>query len=85
MNFNLQVKFEDGTTRQAVGKAVDIVAFEQNFNISMSSLQKDTRLEHLFWLAWHVEKRTGATGLEFMPWLETIEMVEAFDPKASKA
>ena len=85
MNFNLQVKFEDGTTRQCVGKAVDIVAFEQKFSMSMTALQKDTRLEHLFWLAWHVEKRTGATGLEFMKWLETIEMVEAFDPKASKA
>lgn len=85
MNFNLQVKFEDGTTREAIGKAVDIVAFEQNFNMSMAALQKDTRMEHLFWLAWHVEKRTGATGLEFMKWLETVEIVQAFDPKELKA
>lgn len=85
MNFNLQVKFEDGTTREAIGKAVDIVAFEQNFNMSMAALQKDTRMEHLFWLAWHVEKRTGTTGLEFMKWLETVEIVQASDPKALKA
>lgn len=85
MNFNLLVKFEDGTTREAVGKAVDIVAFEQQFSMSMAALQKDTRMEHIFWLAWHVEKRTGATGLEFMKWLETIEIVEAFDPKGLKA
>lgn len=85
MNFNLQIKFEDGTTREAIGKAVDIVAFEQNFNMSMAALQKDTRMEHLFWLAWHVEKRTGGTALEFMKWLETVEIVQASDPKELKA
>jgi hypothetical protein len=42
-------------------------------------------MEHLFWLAWHVEKRTGATTAEFLKWLETVEIVQASDPKASKA
>ena len=84
MNFNLQIRFEDGTTRDVTGKAVDIVAFEQNYDMSMASLQKDTRMEHLFWLAWHVEKRTGQTTDEFLKWLETVEIVQASDPKASK-
>jgi hypothetical protein len=30
----------------------------------------------LFFIAWHAEKRTKATGLDFEPWLETVEMVE---------
>ena len=81
MNFNLQVSFSDGTTRDVAGKAADIVAFETKFDMSMSSLQKDVKITHLFFLAWHAEKRTGATALEFEAWLDTVEMVTAADPK----
>jgi hypothetical protein len=81
MNFNLQVSFSDGTTREVAGKAADIVAFETKFDMSMSSLQKDVKITHLFFLAWHAEKRTGATTLDFDAWLDTVEMVTAADPK----
>jgi hypothetical protein len=81
MNFNLQISFSDGTTRDVAGKAADIVAFENKFDLSMSSLQKDVKITHLFFLAWHAEKRTGATPLDFEAWLDTVEMVTAADPK----
>jgi hypothetical protein len=81
MNFNLQISFSDGTTRDVAGKAADIVAFESKFDLSMSSLQKDVKITHLFFLAWHAEKRTGATPLDFEAWLDTVEMVTAADPK----
>jgi hypothetical protein len=81
MNFNLQVLFNDGTTRDVIGKAADIVAFEQHFDLSMASLQSNVRMTHLFFLAWHVEKRTGATTDEFEKWLESVDMVQAAEAK----
>jgi hypothetical protein len=81
MNFNLQVVYEDGTTRDVVGKAVDIVAFEQKFDISMANLQNSVKLTHLMYLAWHVEKRTGNTKDDFDKWLDSVEMVQAADSK----
>jgi hypothetical protein len=81
MNFNLQILFNDGSTRDVVGKAVDIVAFEERFNMSMASLQNDVRMTHLFFLAWHVEKRTAATTDEFEKWLESVDMVQAGEAK----
>lgn len=81
MNFNLQVVYSDGTTRDVVGKAVDIVAFEQKFDISMASLQNSVKITHLMFLAWHVEHRTGNTKDDFDKWLESVDMVQAADPK----
>lgn len=81
MNFNLQVVYSDGTTKDVVGKAVDIVAFEQKFDMSMANLQKEVKLTHLFYLAWHAENRTGSTKDEFEKWLENVDMVQAADPK----
>jgi hypothetical protein len=81
MNFNLQVVYSDGATRDVVGKAVDIVAFEQKFDISMASLQNSVKVTHLMFLAWHVEHRVGNTKDDFEQWLETVDMVQAADPK----
>jgi len=81
MNFNLQILFVDGTTHDVTGKAADIVAFEERFDLSMASLQSNVRMTHLFFLAWHVEKRTNVTALEFDKWLDLVDMVSAADPK----
>lgn len=81
MNFNLQVTFVDGTTKDVVGKAADIVAFEQKFDISMANLQKEVKLTHLLFLAWHSEKRNGGTSDEFEKWLESVDMITAVEPK----
>ena len=81
MNFNLQVVYSDGTTRDVLGKAIDIVAFEQKFDISMANLQNNVKLTHLMYLAWHVENRTGNTKDDFEKWLEYVEMVQAAEAK----
>lgn len=81
MNFNLQVVYSDGTTKDVVGKAADIVAFEQKFDLSMARLEKEVKLTHLFYLAWHVEHRTGATKEEFEKWLESVDLVTASNAK----
>ena len=81
MNFNLLVKFEDGSEKEVVGKAADIIAFEERFDRSMASLEKDVRVTHLMFLAWHVEKRTGNTKDPFEKWVESVDSIEAAEPK----
>ena len=76
MNFNLLIKFADGTEKTVSANPADIVAFESHFDLSMARLQNEIRLTHVFFLGWHAEKRTKATDLEFDAWLETVEIVE---------
>lgn len=76
MNFNLLIKFNDGTEKTVTANPADIVAFESHFNLSVAKLQSEIRLTHVFYLGWHVEKRTKETALDFEAWLETISIVE---------
>jgi hypothetical protein len=81
MNFNLLVTFLDGSSSSVNGIAADLVAFEAQFDKSVSSLGQDVKITHLLWLAWHVDKRLGNTKLTFEKWVETVSTVEAADPK----
>ena len=82
MNFTLDIHYIGKDTPKTVnGIAADIVAFETKFDMSMSRLQKDVKITHLMFLAYAVEKRTGATTDEFEKWLETVEIVTAASPK----
>jgi hypothetical protein len=59
------------------------VAFEREFDISVSALGSDTKFSHLLWLAWTSEKRRKETSKDFEAWLEEVEMVggSETDPK----
>jgi hypothetical protein len=81
MNFNLLIKFNDGTEKTVSANPADIVAFESKFDLSVAKLQSEIRLTHIFFLGWHAEKRTKGTELEFDAWLETIDIVELVAPK----
>jgi hypothetical protein len=81
MNFNLLVTFLDGTSSEVSGIAADLVAFEAQFDISVSRLNQDMKITHLLWLGWHVLKRTGETKHTFDKWVESVEGVEAASPK----
>lgn len=82
MNFTLDIHYIGNDTPKTVnGIAADIVAFESKFDMSMSRLQKDVKITHLMFLAYAVEKRTGATTDEFEKWLESVEIVTASNPK----
>jgi len=72
---NLQVQFIDGTTVDCVAIAADLIAFESHFDLSVARLEKEIRLTHLFFLAWHVLKRTGQTKDEFEKWVESVSIV----------
>ena len=68
MNINLLLTYTDGNAKELTAKAVDLVAFESRFDLSVARLENNIRMTHLFFLAWHVEHRTGATKDEFEKW-----------------
>jgi hypothetical protein len=72
---NLQVKFLDDSTADCVAIAADLIAFESHFDLSVARLEKEIRLTHLFFLAWHVQKRTGSTTETFEKWIESVSIV----------
>lgn len=81
MQINLQLTFADKTKKLVTSTVADLIAFESKFDLSVSRLDKEVKLTHLLFLAWHAEKRTKATELEFESWVETVETVEAQETK----
>lgn len=81
MQINLRVTFEDEQSKELIAKAVDIVAFEERYDISVARLENQMKMTHLFFLAWHVDQRTGGTKDTFEKWLEAVEVVEVYEPK----
>jgi hypothetical protein len=72
MRFNLVITFADGTKKEITASTPDLVAFEDQFNVSVGSLASSQRLGHLLFLAWHSEHRTKSTKLGYEEWLETV-------------
>jgi len=72
---NLRVDFIDGTNEDVVAIAADLIAFEAHFDLSVARLQSEIRLTHLFFIAWHVLKRTGQTKEDFDKWVESVSIV----------
>jgi hypothetical protein len=81
MKLELVVQYADGNETVVTVKAVDIVAFEQHFDMSMSRLEKEIRMTHLFFLAHHAQKRSGETKDDFDKWLENVDNVVMGDAK----
>jgi len=81
MNFTLLINFLDGTSKEVTGIAADLVAFEAEYDLSVSRLNQDMKITNLLWLGWHVLKRTGDTKETFQKWVESVEGVEAGSPK----
>lgn len=72
---NLRILFTNGSEEVVTALAVDLMAFEAKFDLSVQVLGKDVRLTHLFFLAWHASKRSGKTSDEFEKWAEDISLV----------
>jgi hypothetical protein len=79
---NLQITSTDGTETTVTAVAADLIAFEARFDLSIVKLQSEIRLTHMFFLAWHVLKRTNKTNEEFEKWAEGVAAVtEASEKK----
>jgi len=79
MKIFLRIVFGDGTDKQVVAGAAEIVAWESRFDKSVATLTKSFRVTDLLFLAWHFEKRTNATELSFDDWLPLVDLVELGD------
>jgi len=78
---DLQIQFIDGSEKTVTCIAADLIAFESKFDVGVDRLAKDQRLTYMFFLAWHVVKRTGETKLEFEKWIETVAAIGDTDEK----
>jgi hypothetical protein len=78
---NLQIVYLDGRTVDVSAVAADMVAFERHFDLSVARIGEDVRLEHLFFLAWHAEKRGGQTQTSFDEWIDLVEFVASVEVK----
>lgn len=78
---NLRVDYTDGTSAECSALAADLIAFEARFDLSVARLQKEIRLTHLFFLAWHSLKRTGETKDDFEKWVDLVSMVSEASTK----
>jgi hypothetical protein len=82
MKLTLRIEFADGTHKDVLVSAADMVAFEDKFNVSIAKLD-DPRIGWLLFLAWHSEKRRKQTDKEFDNWLELVDSIGTTeDPKA---
>jgi len=79
MKINLHIQFEDGTSKDVTCSAADLGAFENQYNVSVAKLAEDTRIGWLLYLAWHSEKRTGATKETYEKWVESVANVGESD------
>jgi hypothetical protein len=77
----LKIDFIDGTSKNVSTVAADLIAFEERFDMSIAGLQNSIRMTHLFFIAWHVSKRTGETKDEFEKWVESVNMVSVGEAK----
>jgi hypothetical protein len=78
---NLRVTYVDETSVECSAIAADLIAFEARFDLSVARLEKEVRLTHMFFLAWHALKRTGQTADEFEKWAESVSMVSEASTK----
>ena len=78
---NLQVQFIDGSSEECVAIAADLIAFESHFDLSVARLESELRLTHLFFIAWHVLKRTKRTDETFDAWVEKVSIVTQGEAK----
>jgi hypothetical protein len=78
---SLKVIFTDGTESTVTAVAADLIAFEERFDMSISALEKNVRMTHLFFMAWHATKRTGDTTDDFEKWVEGVGMVSIGEVK----
>lgn len=84
MKLTLRIEFADGTSKDVLVSAADMVAFEDKFNVSIARLD-DPRIGWLLFLAWHSEQRRKQTTLAYEAWLDSVESVGATeDPKAAE-
>ena len=78
MKLTLRIEFSDGTHKDVLVSAADMVAFEDKFDVSIARLD-DPRIGWLLFLAWHSEKRKKQTTADYETWLESVDSIGTTD------
>jgi hypothetical protein len=76
----LTVKLYEGEAFVITTAATDIIKWESHFDLSIDKLSK---LTHLYYLAWLSARRVGYASAEFEVWADLVEDVVVADPKVS--
>jgi hypothetical protein len=83
MRIFLEVEYATGEKVNVAASAVDLMKFEEKFELSIVKLDKEVKLTHLMFLAWASLSRQKQTKLEFEQWAETVDAIglSEQDPK----
>lgn len=83
MRIFLEVEYTTGEKVNVAASAVDLMKFEEKFELSIVKLDREVKLTHLMFLAWASLSRQKLTKLDFEQWAETVEVIglSEQDPK----
>lgn len=76
MKLALQVIDHQNNKREVIAHFADFIAWETEYNRSLSSFEAEMKLRDLCWLAWHVEHRNKVTDASFSEWLNNVALIE---------
>jgi hypothetical protein len=71
---NLRITYKDQTTKDIKAEWENFIAFEDEFDKPFTDVldPKKSRLKHLSWLCWNIEKSSKAIEKTFEEWLKEI-------------
>jgi hypothetical protein len=86
MQIPFKVEFTDGSKEFVVCGTPDFIAFEDKFNLAVTTIQKDPRLTYLAYIVWNALRRKKQTDKSFEDFVETLENIEGddTDPKVKE-
>ena len=79
MRIFLEVEYATGEKVDVAASAVDLMKFEEKFELSIIKLEKEVKLTHLMFLAWASLSRQKLVKLEFDEWAATVESIGLSD------
>ena len=66
----LTIEYSDGKTVTRTILPKTLVAFERHFSMGIGAISSETRMEHIFWLAWDAERTVAAATQPPADWPE---------------
>lgn len=79
MKMNLRVVYDNGDSVNVEATARDLVAFEDEFTLSVAKIENDFHIKYLLWIAWHWLKRMNSTDKSFDDWCDDVAEIGAGD------
>jgi hypothetical protein len=69
----------DGEASDITIRPSSLVAFERHYGTTWADVEKDPKIEHVFFLAWDASKRQKLHDLEFLEWLDGCDDIDPVD------